>query len=84
MNFVKTLSALLTLLPRVSLSNSIISSFFWDALPFLDDVLTTLDVLTLKSEKLFIYITEDTCDKSGMFDIPYGKGKSLMHGAVFK
>jgi len=28
--------------------------------------------------------TKDTCDKSGMFDIPYGKGKSLMHGAVFK
>jgi len=28
--------------------------------------------------------TKNTCDKSAMLEVPYGQGKSLMHGAVFK
>ena len=27
---------------------------------------------------------ENTCDQTGMLDIPYGQGKSLMRGAVYK
>jgi len=28
--------------------------------------------------------TRNTCDQTGMLDIPYGQGKALMHGAVYK
>jgi len=28
--------------------------------------------------------TKNTCDQTGMLDIPYGQGKSLMRGAVYK
>ena len=32
----------------------------------------------------FVSLLENTCDKTAMLDVPYGQGKSLMHGAVFK
>jgi len=28
--------------------------------------------------------TKNTCNKTGMLDVPYGQGKALMHGAVYK
>jgi len=28
--------------------------------------------------------TKNTCDQTGMLDVPYGQGKSLMRGAVYK
>merc|ERR1711936_525891 len=28
--------------------------------------------------------TKNTCPQDGMLDVPYGQGKSLMHGAVYK
>ena len=31
-----------------------------------------------------VFLLENTCDKTAMLDVPYGQGKSLMHGAVFK
>ena len=30
------------------------------------------------------YPLENTCDQMGMLDVPYGEGKSLMKGAVYK
>ena len=30
------------------------------------------------------HTSENTCDQTGMLDVPYGQGKSLMHGAVYK
>jgi len=36
------------------------------------------------SHKQMPVCTKATCDESGMLDIPYGEGKSMMRGAVYK
>ena len=48
--------------------------------------LVIIDVIDLISNdpKLIPIISGNTCDQTGMLDIPYGQGKSLMHGAVYK
>ena len=31
-----------------------------------------------------VFLLEATCDETGMLDIPYGEGRSMMGGAVYK
>ena len=32
----------------------------------------------------FTFFAEASCDETGMLDIPYGEGRAMMGGAVYK
>ena len=47
--------------------------------------ITEITIMKSPSSACLRYHTsENTCDQTGMLDVPYGQGKSLMHGAVYK